>query len=220
MQVPVFLVDFQSCQRQRLIAAEQTTGLGGWIFILDTEKTLKMHLTLVDLQEKKNRLIFISKFCIIKSQQRKGEVFLKVTIIEDPNIKETEISIVCAQLTDEINDIVSKISVVGLTVAGKKDKETFLIPIKEIFYFESVDGKIFFYTENEIYEAMSKLYKIEEGLKNLHFSRISKTVIANLDKMLSIKKAKNSRLVATLVNQEKLVVSRQYVSEIKKKLGV
>ena len=95
-----------------------------------------------------------------------------------------------------------------------------MIPIKEIFYFESVDGKIFFYTENEIYEAMAKLYKIEESLKNLQFSRISKTVIANLDKMLSIRKAENSRLVATLVNQEKLVVSRQYVSEIKKKLGV
>ena len=69
-------------------------------------------------------------------------------------------------------------------------------------------------------KAMDKLYKIEESLKNLRFSRISKTVIANLDKMLSIRKAENSRLTATLVNQEKLIVSRQYVSEIKKKLGV
>lgn len=179
-----------------------------------------MHLTLVYLQDKKNRLTFIFKSCIIELQQRKGDVFLKVTIVEDPNIKETEISIVCEKMTNEINDIVSKISAVGLTLAGKKDEETFLIPIKEIFYFESVDGKIFFCTENEIYEAMAKLYKIEESLKNLRFSRISKTVIANLDKMLSIRKAENSRLTATLVNQEKLIVSRQYVSEIKKKLGV
>lgn len=145
---------------------------------------------------------------------------MRVTIIEDPNIKETEISIVCAKITNEIKDIVSNISVVGLTVAGKKGEETFLIPVKEIFYFESVDGNVFFYTENEIYEAMSKLYKIEESLKNLQFSRISKTIIANLDKMLSIKKIENSRLIATLANQEKLVVSRQYVSEIKRKLGV
>ena len=145
---------------------------------------------------------------------------MKVTIIEDSNIKETEISIVCTKMSSEINDIISRISAVGLTIAGKKEEETFLIPIEDIFYFESVDGKIFFYTENEIYEAMVKLYKIEEGLKNLQFSRISKTVIVNLDKMLSIRKAENSRLVATLVNQEKLVVSRQYVLEIKKKLGV
>ena len=145
---------------------------------------------------------------------------MKVTIVEDPNIKETEISIVCAKMTSEINDIVSKISAVGLTVAGKKEEETFLIPINEIFYFESVDRNIFFYTENETYESTAKLYKIEENLKNLQFARISKTVIANLDKLLSIKKSENSRLVATLVNKEKLVVSRQYVSEIKKKLGV
>ena len=54
-----------------------------------------MHLTLVYLQDKKNRLTFIFKSCIIELQQRKGDVFLKVTIVEDPNIKETEISIVC-----------------------------------------------------------------------------------------------------------------------------
>lgn len=145
---------------------------------------------------------------------------MKVTIIEEPNIKDTEISIVCAKITNEINDIVSKISSVGLTVAGQKGKEMFLIPIKEIFYFESVDGSIFFYTENETFESTAKLYKLEENLKDLQFARISKTVIANLDKMLSIKKSENSRLVATLVNKEKLLVSRQYVSEIKKKLGV
>ena len=145
---------------------------------------------------------------------------MKVTIIEDPNINETEISIVCNKITKELNDIVSKISAVGLTVAGKKEGETFLIPIKEIYYFESVEGNIFFYTENETYESTVKLYKVEENLKNLQFARISKTVIVNLDKMLSIKKSSNSRLVATLVNKEKLVVSRQYVSEIKKKLGV
>lgn len=145
---------------------------------------------------------------------------MKITIVEDPNISETEISILCAKMTNEVRDIISNFAVVGSTFAGKKEEETFFIPIQDIFYFESVDGSIFFYTENETYEATAKLYKIEESLKNLKFARISKTVIANLDKMLSIKKAENSRLVATLVNKEKLVVSRQYVSEIKKKLGV
>ena len=145
---------------------------------------------------------------------------MKVTIIEDPNIKETEVSVFCSKITKEIDEIVYKISAVGFTVAGKKGEEVFLIPIKEIFYFESVEGNVFLYTKNEMYEATDKLYKIEESLKNVQFSRISKTVIANLDKMLSIKKAENSRLIATLVNQEKLVVSRQYVSKIKKKLGV
>ena len=145
---------------------------------------------------------------------------MKITIVEDPNVNETEVSIVCAKMTDEIKNIVSNISTVGLTFMGRKENETVIVPIDDIFYFESVDGKIFFYTQNETYEAEARLYQVEESLKNLKFSRISKTVIANLDKMLSIKKAENSRLVATLKNKEKLVVSRQYVTEIKKKLGV
>ena len=103
---------------------------------------------------------------------------MKITIVEDPNVNETEISIVCAKMTDEIKNIVSNISTVGLTFMGRKENETFIVPIDDIFYFESVDG------------------------------------------MLSIKKAENSRLVATLKNKEKLVVSRQYVTEIKRKLGV
>ena len=92
--------------------------------------------------------------------------------------------------------------------------------MKDIYYFESVDGKIFFYTEKETYEAAARLYKIEESLQNSKFARISKTAIANLSKMRSIKPAENSRLMATLLNGEKILVSRQYVSEIKQKLGV
>ncbi len=145
---------------------------------------------------------------------------MKVTIVEDPNINETEISIVCTEMTDELNNILANIAAAELTFTGKKGKETFFVPIKDIFYFESVDGSVFFYTENETYEATTKLYKIEENLKNVRFSRISKTTIANLDKLVSIRRVEGSRLVATLVNKEKLVVSRQYVSQIKKKLGV
>lgn len=145
---------------------------------------------------------------------------MKVTIVEDPNINETEISIVCTEMTDELNNILANIAAAELTFTGKKGKETFFVPIKDIFYFESVDGSVFFYTDNETYEATTKLYKIEENLKNVRFSRISKTTIANLDKLVSIRRVEGSRLVATLVNKEKLVVSRQYVSQIKKKLGV
>jgi DNA-binding LytR/AlgR family response regulator len=145
---------------------------------------------------------------------------LKITIHEDPNISDTEISIVCPQMTEELRDMIANLGLIGYTVAGKKEGETFFVSLKDIFYFESVDGSIFFYTKEDTYEAAVRLYKIEEWVQNLKFARISKTVIVNLRKMQSIKQAEHSRLVATLINGEKLVVSRQYVPEIKKKLGV
>jgi len=87
-------------------------------------------------------------------------------------------------------------------------------------YFESVDDKIFFCTKDNTYETPMRLYKIEEKLAATPFSRISKSVIANLKKVRSIKIEAHGRLLATLQSGEKLLISRQYVPEIKKKLGV
>ena len=58
---------------------------------------------------------------------------MKVTIVEDPNINETEISIICSKMTDELKDIVSNIVAVGLTFAGEKGNETFFNSNKRYF---------------------------------------------------------------------------------------
>lgn len=145
---------------------------------------------------------------------------MKIIIETDKNIKETEIHIKCSQVDDDLKEIISSLSLEDLKFAGYVNDETYFIPLNDILYFEAVDSKIFFYTNGKTYESALKLYKIEETTKNTSFARISKTTIANLRKMTSIKKAENSRLIATMVSGEKLIVSRQYVSEIKRKLGV
>lgn len=145
---------------------------------------------------------------------------MKITINKSAAAKETEITVLCSELTPELEEIISHITLIDNTVTGKRDGETYFIPLKDIYYFESVDKRIFFYTEDGVFESSAKLYRLEEKLENTLFSRISKSVIANLRKVRSIKPEENSRLLATLSNGEKLIVSRQYVLDIKKKLGV
>ena len=145
---------------------------------------------------------------------------MKITVHENPDISEPEVSVICSKVTEEIHELIANISLIGESFAGTRDEEVCFIPINDIYYFESVDGKSFFYTETDTYEAAEKLYQIEEKLRNRKFARVSKTAIVNLKMMHSIKKAENSRLVATLANGEKLLVSRKYVFEIRKKLGV
>ncbi len=145
---------------------------------------------------------------------------MKITIQENKSITETEITVVCREMTEELAEIISHISLLDHTFAGRREGEIFFVPMREIYYFEAVDGKLFFYTEQDVYESAARLYKIEESLAGTVFARVSKTTIANLKKMRSIKPMENSRLIATMLNGEKLIVSRQYVSEIKKKLGV
>ena len=145
---------------------------------------------------------------------------MKITIQQDENVAEAEITVVCRRLDSKLEEILSYISLIDNTVTGTKNGETFFIPLSEILYFETVDRKVFFYTADSIYETVTKIYQLEEKLENTPFARISKTAIANLKKIRSIKPEANSRLCATLVNGEKVIVSRQYLSVIKQKLGV
>ena len=145
---------------------------------------------------------------------------MKITIRQDASAEETEVTVVCREINAEIEAIVSAVGLAGSTLVGKQGDETFFIPSKDVFWLESVDGKIFFYTAGETYESTQRLYQLEEMLAKTTFARISKTAIANLSKMRSIKPMHGSRLEASMVNGEKVQVSRAYVHEIKRKLGV
>lgn len=145
---------------------------------------------------------------------------MKITICRRDDAEEPEITVVCRSLTPELEEVLASLTLADNTVTGKADGETHFVPLRDVLYFESVDGRTFFYTDGGVYESPARLSGLAEKLGSAPFARISKSVTANLRKLRSIRPEANSRLVATLVNGEKLVVSRQYVSEIKNKLGV
>ena len=59
-----------------------------------------------------------------------------------------------------------------------------------------------------------------EHLKDHSFFRTSKTTIINLRRTKSIRPEIGARLLLTMDNQEKIIVSRQYAGSIKHALGV
>lgn len=145
---------------------------------------------------------------------------MKLIINHDPNIKEPEIIVSYGYLDSELEDVLAFLSLADNRMAGNLNNETHFIKLSDIFYFETVDRKCFFYTASDCYETKMKLSEIEEKLINTPFSRISKSALVNLKKVRSINNEKYSRLCATLLNGEKVIVSRQYLNCIKEKLGV
>lgn len=145
---------------------------------------------------------------------------MKITINYDPTVTETEVCITCRELTGEVREMISAVTLADNTITGAIGDETYFIPLGDILYFESVDRKVFFYTSEQTYETMSKMYAIEERLADTHFARVAKSFIVNLKKVRSIKAERASRMCLTLQNGEKLIVSRQYLGTIKEKLGV
>ena len=96
----------------------------------------------------------------------------------------------------------------------------YMISPQDIYYFEAVDNKIFVYGEQRVYEVKYKLYELEELLEHTEFFRVSKSVIVNLAKMVKVAPSFNGKFEALLSNGEKVLISRQFVPHLKKKLGI
>ena len=92
------------------------------------------------------------------------------------------------------------------------------IPIEKVYYYESVDDKVFAYCEKEVYEVKQKLYEIE-NLSSEYF-RSSKSVVLNISMLEFIKPSLSGRFRAFLSNGEEVEISRQYAPILKQKLGV
>ncbi len=133
--------------------------------------------------------------------------------------EETEaITIDCYEVDDDVREIVSYVKSRQGQLTGKSDGETYEISVKDVYYIESVDNRSFIYTASKTYETPGKLYELEELLKPMRFQRISKSSIVNLMKIKSIKPSLNGRLLAVLANKEEIIISRKYVSDLKKTL--
>jgi DNA-binding LytR/AlgR family response regulator len=105
-------------------------------------------------------------------------------------------------------------------LTGIKDGIITMIDTKNVYYFEGVDNKVFIYCKQSVYESKLKLYEIEETYENSDFFRASKSIILNITKIKSISPAFSGRFEALLFNGEKVVISRQYVPELRKRLGL
>ena len=145
---------------------------------------------------------------------------MKITIEAKAPGEEDEIIVRCNQLDDKLMNLIYSIKSGQENITGYlEDKIIKLVP-KEVYYFESVDNKTFAYTAKGVYEIHNKLYEIEKEYVNTDFLRISKSVIVNVAKIAYIRPIFNSRFEAKLKNDEKVVISRQYVADLKKKLEI
>ena len=75
---------------------------------------------------------------------------------------------------------------------------------------------MFGYTKDCIFELKMRLYEVEKEFENRHFVRCSKSVVLNLLLLDSISPALNGRFFAHMKNGEKLMISRQYSSHVRK----
>ena len=94
------------------------------------------------------------------------------------------------------------------------------LDLREIYYFESVENRVFAYGKKDVAELKCRLYELEERFVGTDFIRISKSMILSLDKVERFVPMLGGRIEAVLKNKERAVISRQYVPEVKRRLGL
>lgn len=144
---------------------------------------------------------------------------MDIRIIQQDN-ETLHVEIHCRQITDEVRRLKAHIGLFRHTLQAKKEQETCMVATGNILYFESVDNRTFVYTSKDVLEVRQKLYELEDILSEKDFIRISKSVIVNINQIVSLKPELNRTLLATMRNGERLSVSRKYVPDVKRLLSL
>lgn len=145
---------------------------------------------------------------------------MKIIIEEIEGFGETEITIKCQSISDEIIEFINEYKLLDNRIWGSLNKESYILKPIDIYYIETIDNKVFAYTNDKVYELNQKLYILEKILPNKYFFRASKSMIINISKIISIKSLLNGRIQAKLDNDENVIISRSNVILFKEKLGV
>ena len=141
---------------------------------------------------------------------------MKVSINEDQETEEVIIN--CMKKDSRIHKIEDYVNQITVEMNATINGEIFKVSAGNTLYIESVDRKTFLYTKENVYLSQDSLSLLEERLQRTGIVRISKNCLLNVDSLKSIRPFANHRFEATLKNGEKLLISRMYIRDLKKKL--
>lgn len=142
---------------------------------------------------------------------------MKLILTENPKTELT-VTVEYPRQSSQLTRIIKKLKSEEQFLIGSENGRNYKVMVPDIFYIESVDKRTFIYTKGMVFRSEKQLYRLEEELKEYDFAKVSRTCLVNVNELVHIKALPNSRLEAELSNGEKIVVSRTYIPEIKRKV--
>ena len=124
------------------------------------------------------------------------------------------------KMTDEIQRIIDAFGTSDTPITALQNEEDLVIlQPKEIYMVRVENGDTVIYGERRKYRSRKRLYELGQQLGK-QFMQISKSTLINLSYMESIEQGFSGTLLLKLKNGSKDYVSRTYLSEFKKYLGL
>ena len=146
---------------------------------------------------------------------------MQVEIKIDSAVTEPRIVILAAQMTEEINEVIRKLSEnESQMIAGFQNDTVTLLDQDSILRIYGANGKVFAATEKGEYLIRLRLYELDARLRRDRFVRISNSEIINLKKVRHFDLSFSGTICVSLSDGTVTYVSRRYVSKIKDLLGL
>ena len=142
---------------------------------------------------------------------------MKVTLRQEAGA-EREIIVRFDAMDDEVRAVLELLSLRDQRLAVSDRGTLRLIDPPEVLYCESVDDHTFVYTASGVYGVGQSLTAIADAFSRQGFFRCSRSMVVNLTAMETLKSAANGRIIATLVNGERILVSRRYAGALRDRL--
>lgn len=150
---------------------------------------------------------------------------MKVNFQEDPSLEEGELQVEVKALQKDrtVNKLINY-----LDKFGKKNRN--LLPVKtsdrivtikrdELVKIEVQRTNLTYYTTGEVIETSGRLYQVLDNL-NEDFVQVSRHSVINLNYLESLESGFAGNMVAILADGLKTDVSRRYLPDLEKELGL
>jgi DNA-binding LytR/AlgR family response regulator len=131
--------------------------------------------------------------------------------------KPLTVTIEYPEYTESVKGLIKRIRSLDLSFSAFADDRQIRISMSDVYYLETVDRKVFLYTQGDVYRLDASMTEIDKITEDSDLVRISRTCVMNTAHLTEIRQLKNSHLEAMLDNGERLIVSRKYLRDIKRR---
>lgn len=149
----------------------------------------------------------------------KGGGNLKVELKISKEVKEPYAVIYSDSLTDEITSAVMCLENTGKIITGEDNGRIVILQPSEIYMARVENERTIIYCENKKFFSPKRLYQLEQQLGN-GFMKISKSTVINLSHIKCVEPSFKGMMSLVMKNDLKDWISRKYLPDFKKYLGI
>jgi len=141
---------------------------------------------------------------------------LKITIVQEPR-EEPALFLHCADPSmPEVQSLLHFVEGLDKRLPVQKAGSLTLLAPRDVLYAEFVGRGVFLYTKNEVHPSTQSLAQLARDWPG--FVRCSKSMVVNLHCVSKLRSEFSGRLLATLSNDEALLISRHYAAGLRRRL--